>query len=846
MSSDAGDELSLEWLIGPLPRTGCRFGVEHEFSVSRGTATVDFRTLISARSTGRRLDRSDPFAHRLPWGGVVTADGREAECATPPALLAPGFTDRICNWVDIGRHELQLLAEDAQLQGYSTHLNVEVDDHKAVALAHRFAARHSGALMLLMDRPESPGLLVRPRRARLELGAEYVTGEQLVAASVFAAAATRECESNRRARRLAAPRVLPARGRFGLFVDRSAFGSDLSAQGRAARVGRHLAQDLLTWSWERCRVHAEEFAAAHEIAVVDRVVDGTLPLPSEHCGGNGNSAMLTGIDGHLDVTVARRSGAMRLDPILATWDHVCFALVVGRVSRVVAVPAAAAERLVEAFESGELDPWCRRVAEVPTETLAVLSSADQIGSSGVFSTIHPDATLMPPERDPRSGRPGGVGNPPGQRLQKNHDDNPPPRRMRHKQLAMAGAAGLVVIAGAIALATRDDSSSGTAAPTTVAVASASHVSEATVAVVVPVTEAAASTTVTPTTVPVPICSVVGLSPNVTGANDAAGTAASLVAGAEVSTDGTRYAELKIGAATTRIDVDTALACTSATTLTQTTGRTWTRTTDTPLLVHTTQGDVSIAPGSVVVIDCTPAPGCTVLVIQGAATAPGDIAIQAPRALSLAPAGAVQVLVYDAVFGDPWIADNSLRDVAAGYPSAAEAYQSYGPATASLNGTFTGQRTITALECTGSGQCDPGVFLGDVAPRTYSFSVDCATEPCAPTVHAEFQNDASVAAADVPLAFDGTAYTWDVNTTGFECSVDLNGDGTRESLFGTFALAIHYVMTPTAAEVRNGQYVVTAIHATADAIITLAVDDPRCLPYGLFGSYHSVSDITASR
>ena len=845
MSIDAIDDVSLEWLTGPLLRTGCRFGVEHEFSVSRGASTVDFRTVISARAmTGRRLDRSDPFAHRLPWGGVVTADGREAECATPPALLAPGFTDRIRHWVDIGRHELELVAEDARLEGYSTHLNVEVDDRHAVALAHRFAARHSGALMLLMDGADSPGLLVRPRRSRLEFGAEYVTGEQLVAASVFAAAATKECESSRWARRLAAPRVLPARGRFGLFVDRSAYGSDLSAQGRAALVGRHSAQDLLTWSWERCRVHAEAFASAHEIAVVDRIVDGTLPLPSEYSGGDG-SAPLAGVGDHLDVTVARQSGAMRLDPILATWDHVCFSLLIGGVSRVVAVPAAAAGRVVEAFESGELDPWCRRVAAVPSERLAILSSADQIGSGGVFSTLHPDATLMPPERDPRSGRPGGVGNPPGQRQQKNHDDNPPPRRMRHKRVAMACAAGLVVIAGAAAVASRDDTSSGTEAPITdaAAVASTSPVSEETVAAVVPITEAAASTTAAPTTVPTPICSAVGLSPNVTGANDAAGTAASLAAGAEVSTDGTGYAELRMGATTTRIDANSAVACTDETTLTQTNGRTWTRTTDAPIVVRTAQGDVTIAPGSVVVIDCTPAPGCTVLVIQGGATAPGDVAVQAPGALSLAPAGAVQVLVYDAVFGDPWINDNTLRDVAAGLPSAADAYQSYGPATASLTGTYTGQRTIITSECTGAGQCDPGAPYGDVAPRTYNFSVACTSVPCAPIVQAEFQNNNSVQVADVPVAFDGTAYTWDINITGFQCSFDLDGNGTRESLFGTRATPLQYVMTPTAAEVRNGQYVVTAIHATADASSTVVAPDPQC---AAFGPYHTVSDITASR
>jgi hypothetical protein len=835
-------DLSLDWLVGAAPG-GRRFGVEHEFGVSRGASPVDFRTVMSAGAVrGRRLDRSDPFARRLPWGGVVTADGREAELATPPALLAPGFTDRISRWVENGHHELQLLAADAELSGYSTHVNVEVDDRHAIVLADRFAARHSAALMLLMDKRDSPGLLVRPRRSRLELGAEYVTGEQLVAASVFAAAATKDCEASRAPRLLVAPRVVPARGRFGMYVDRHAFGPDLSAYGRSARIGGRTAQDLLTWSWDRCRGHALEFAAAHEIAAVDAAVDGRSPLPSEEVGAGcgGPSVLGAGAVPYVDMTVARRSGTMTLDPILATWDHVCFALVIDGVSRVVAVRAEAAACLVTAFESGELDAWCGRVAGVDVGALARLSSADQIGSGGVFSSIASGATLMPPERDPRTGRPGGVGNAPGQRQQKNNDDDPP-RRARHVRLIAGTTAALVVIAGAVALATRDDKGSSGGSSTTVAVqvpvASVAETAPVpTVASAVPITDAATSTSAAPeTTTPVPICTSLDLSPAGSGA-----APQPILPGAPISSDGAGYLELTMGGTIARLDTSTSVSCTDTSTLTQSAGRTWTRTKADPITVRTPQGDVIITAGSAVVIDCRPPAGCSVTVVQGAATVAGEDII-GPSARSVSP-GAAQLLPFDAVFGDPWLADNGLRDVAAGFPSPADVYQAYGPATASLTGQFSGQRTVVTAECT-AGPCDVGPRVGDVADRTYDFSADCTGSPCAATVGVQFAINGTTQISQVPLAFDGANYTWDVNATTYQCTFDSDGNGTYETQLGTVDLTIHYVLTPTAAELRDGQYIVTAFHAIGDGTNTVSAPDRRCTG---FGPSHNVGDITASR
>ena len=78
-------------MLGPLMSGPLMFaGVEREWRVvRRNGAAVDFRELVDRLPLdGRRLDPDDPHAHRCRWGGVVTADGREAEVATPPVPVA--------------------------------------------------------------------------------------------------------------------------------------------------------------------------------------------------------------------------------------------------------------------------------------------------------------------------------------------------------------------------------------------------------------------------------------------------------------------------------------------------------------------------------------------------------------------------------------------------------------------------------------------------------------------------------------------------------------------------------------------------------------------------------------
>ena len=460
----------------PASRARRRTGIEQEFVVSGPDGPVDFTRWIRAGAVpGKRLDRADPNAHRQPSGGVITADGREAEIATAPAPLAPGFTDSLSSSLHqlraelagvVGGHDLP-----ATLDGVSTHLNVEIVDARVVRTAGRFAQRHSAAMMLLLDRRDSPGLLVRPRRGRLEVGGEYATGTQLTAAAVFAAAAALDCERFSRAAPLARARLEPARERFGWYVDRQAFGPDLYRDGRQARIGRHCAQDLLDWSWSRIRPRAEQLASAAEVAAVDAIVEGRRSLPCEHPEADlalPRTGQRTGRPVS-DLTADRSVSSISLSPLIVTWDHTVFALSEAGAVCYVALPAHRTADFVEAFSSGLLVRWSRQMLATPQRALPVLSTTRDVGEGGVFGGLAAGVTLSPRERDPVSGRLSGSGAGPGDRQHKHDAQDTParpprPRAPRSRLWPTLGAAAAVLAIVATAFAVTRSGSSTPEAP----------------------------------------------------------------------------------------------------------------------------------------------------------------------------------------------------------------------------------------------------------------------------------------------------------------------------------------------------------------------------------------------
>jgi hypothetical protein len=330
-------------------------GVEQEYAVWRDGRPVAFALLLGQvlpRSPARGFGE-DPLARVRRDGAVWTADGPHAEIATPPRRLAAGIAGRLA---DDALHEREMLlrrlrlvgAADGsrlELRGYSTHINAFCRGVDAWAVVRRFAVLHAPAIMLLADRRDSPGLLVRPRPDRLEIGTEYLEPrDDLVAVALVVLSATIECWETLAARR--APdgdggagslRPLDSRAfqatwqRPGTFIDRAAFGDDLYRDGRDARLrladgGMERAGSRLEATWARLRPIASTFATETELAAVDARVGGTVPLPIERSAAleppvrRGHRVPGASPGPNVELLSPLRHGALRVQPEALDWD----------------------------------------------------------------------------------------------------------------------------------------------------------------------------------------------------------------------------------------------------------------------------------------------------------------------------------------------------------------------------------------------------------------------------------------------------------------------------------------------------------------------------------------------
>jgi hypothetical protein len=390
--------------------------VEHEYEVREaGGLPVDFRALCDDLDLdlGRRLDPGDPRAARGPWGGVVTADGREAEVVTPPVPVGPRAADELHAWTTSGRRFLAAaLPAGHTLTGYSTHVSVAVPDGLVRRVAELVVAHLSPALMLLMDRPTSPGLLVRPRPGRLEVCGEYVDGRALRHAAAVVLAAADLCAAAAGSRRLrsALPsrlvvRTEAARERFGTYVDRAAFGPDLYATGRAAllRTGRGTvaAGDRLAAVVALLDDRLATLLAPDDLAALHAVAAGEAPLPVEQDRPPG--------DDEPRVPVApmelrdRVVGDARLAVVSATWWTYVLRLDSPGATRWLTVPGPWIGSLLAEVDAGRLDGVVADLCQAPGRTWRTSPEASSTVPSAVATTRRPSqstACATPSRTDP--------------------------------------------------------------------------------------------------------------------------------------------------------------------------------------------------------------------------------------------------------------------------------------------------------------------------------------------------------------------------------------------------------------------------------------------------------------
>ncbi|MGH2512537.1 MAG: hypothetical protein ACRDGQ_07615, partial [Candidatus Limnocylindrales bacterium] len=272
-------------------------GLEQEYSVWLAGERVDFRDLIETVAPAAAVRRFafDENARIVPSGAVWTVDSPHAEIATAPRSLAVGVATRLARDALLERFALRRrLPAGTELRGYSTHLNAFAAGVDGWALVRHVATTYAPLIMLLAERPDSPGLLVRPRYQRLEIGTEFLETEaDLVAATVVVLASTiaawhevREADGADGAdgaeptaapgvpRRLDARAFRPTWQRPGLFVAHDAFGEDLYVRGRQTRLrladgSWERAGDRFEVTWAHLRPIAAGFARPDELALID-------------------------------------------------------------------------------------------------------------------------------------------------------------------------------------------------------------------------------------------------------------------------------------------------------------------------------------------------------------------------------------------------------------------------------------------------------------------------------------------------------------------------------------------------------------------------------------------------
>ncbi|MDO9444181.1 MAG: hypothetical protein Q7K37_02620 [Dehalococcoidia bacterium] len=428
-------ERRLRALLSPtVPAPAARrLGVEHEYAVYHGDRQVDFREYLATLGfPGRSLHPTNTHSILTPSGLAVMADGWVAETASPPERLRPGAPSALDAWAERGRELLERhLPAGLRLHPGSTHLSVETRSSRADQICLWFAQTFAPALMLLIDRTDSPGILVRPRPHRFEVGGEFVDGERLQAAVTFLAGAVIALERAERLPPAVEVVVEPARQRYGWYVDRTAFGPDLYAEGRTARLrlrgaGATTAQEHLEACWRIARDALGALVAPQELTAVDRMVRGETPLPCEDPDWAAPRAanVPTSEFGRL---TAERPG-LRLHPVSATWDYVAFEIATANAHAIVNVPYEDLAPFRVRLEAGALDEVLRDAA-AEARTTDVMETYAQTGTVGVFGGIRASDDLLPRDRvgigpgTVSTVRPGKLETPPPF-----VDPPPPPRR----------------------------------------------------------------------------------------------------------------------------------------------------------------------------------------------------------------------------------------------------------------------------------------------------------------------------------------------------------------------------------------------------------------------------------
>jgi hypothetical protein len=279
----------------------------------------------------------------------------------------------------------------------------------------------------------------------------------------------------------------------------------------------------------------------------------------------------------------------------------------------------------------------------------------------------------------------------------------------------------------------------------------------------------------------------------------------------VRTDATGFAEVAYAdGSLTRLDVETefevvALTDEAGSPVTRTAlgvGRVWNRVQAVGAAsggfeVVTSQATASVR-GTAFLVSCLTVDSCDFSVMEGVidvVLADGSVVtVTGPATLNVTGgvASGPVPLGWDGLFGDLWLVANTDLDVEAGYADRATVYSAYGPAYASMVGTFAGEMTWS-VACSPNSCEEMNIGAPPDGPVTVEVANNCTADGC------------SVAVGSRTLAFDGAAWAAAESTTDSQpwC---INGSTGQES--GVTVMASSRRLTPTAAAVVDGAYLIT--------------------------------------
>jgi hypothetical protein len=372
-------------------------GVEHELCVWAGDDQVDFRHVLPRVVEGlRALDPGDPRARRLPSGVMLTADGREAELATPPVRwggVAPATIDAL---LAAERSVLaRRVAEEAgaeRITGFSTHVNVGVPDDRVVDIGHALT-RYAGLATAVVAEPaSSSGLLVRPRRGRLEVGGEYAEGAHLVAWVTFLGSAIAALLADTAPPDVPPPVTVASREKFGWYLPVEGAYAALLGDPREARA---LLGEVWAWARPWC------LQGGVDTGPVAGLVAGA-PLRSED--RTTPAGLCT--TGQRDVPSLPRpdTGPRRLadgteaETTWLTWSHVVWTFSSDHRQVHAVLPVGEEAAFLAHLDRGELDDAVRAELRRRVGRRRLLVHAD-VGRRRWWHTVRPGA-LVPAERGP--------------------------------------------------------------------------------------------------------------------------------------------------------------------------------------------------------------------------------------------------------------------------------------------------------------------------------------------------------------------------------------------------------------------------------------------------------------